>query len=148
MLEVWLDKALEGGASYADVRMQSVERTSLEMKDGELKEAVEGQEAGFGLRVLVDGSWGFASANSVIDEQLETAVSKALSMARASAGRAGEPVVLAPVPVVVDEVIWRPAKDSSCRHFMRFEPDVIWRSTARRRHNWRWFRSKTMTTVP
>ncbi len=111
MLEGWLDKAMDGGASYADLRVLSVENSRLELKDGELKEAVEGQEVGFGLRVLVNGSWGFASANSLAPKEGEGAVERALSLARATAARAGDPVVLAPVPTVTDTTIWTPSLD-------------------------------------
>jgi TldD protein len=111
LLERWLDRATEAGAGYADLRAVRTESTRLEIKDGELKEAVEGSEAGFGLRVLVDGSWGFASANSMEPSALEAAVEGAMSLARASAPRAGEPVVLAPVPAVTDTVLWEPGRD-------------------------------------
>ncbi len=111
MLEGWLEKALEGGAEYADLRSIHIERTTLELKDGKLKEAVEGAEAGFGLRVLVNGSWGFSSANSITPEAGMAAVTGALSLARATAARAGEAVTLAEVPAVVDSVIWEPRKD-------------------------------------
>ncbi len=111
MLEGLLDKAMDGGASYADLRVVTVESTRLELKDGDLKEAVEGAESGFGLRVLVNGSWGFASANSLERAEGRAAVRKALSLARATSARAGEPVVLAPVPTVTDTVIWSPVSD-------------------------------------
>jgi TldD protein len=111
LLEGWLDLALQGGAQYADLRALTIDRARLELKDGELKEAVEGQEAGFGLRVLVEGSWGFASANSITPDQGEAAVTKALSLARATAARAGEPVVMAEVPAEIDTVIWTPQRD-------------------------------------
>ena len=110
-MEGWLDRAVEGGASYADLRALTIKNTRLELKDGELKEAVEGQEAGFGLRVLVNGSWGFASANSLAAREGEAAVERALSLARATAVRAGEPVVLAEVPPVEGTAIWRPRTD-------------------------------------
>jgi TldD protein len=111
LLEGWLDLALQGGAQYADLRALTIDRARLELKDGELKEAVEGQEAGFGLRVLVEGSWGFASANSITPDQGEAAVTKALSLARATAARAGEPVAMAEVPAEIDTVIWTPQRD-------------------------------------
>jgi len=111
LLNGWLDKATDGGASYADLRAVAVESSRLELKDGELKEAVEGADAGFGLRVLVNGSWGFASANSMDPREGEVAVERALSLARATSARAGEPVVLAPVPTVTDTVIWSPRVD-------------------------------------
>lgn len=111
MLEGLLQEAMDGGASYADLRVVTVESSRLELKDGDLKEAVEGAESGFGLRVLVNGSWGFASANSLEPSQGRAAVARALSLARATAARAGEPVVLAPVPTVTDTVIWSPRRD-------------------------------------
>jgi TldD protein len=104
----WLDDAVRGGAEFADLRVLRVQRTSLELKDGELKEAVEGEEVGFGLRVLVDGSWGFASANSLAPEVGHEAVRKALSLARASTGRAGEPIKVAPVPILEEREVWEP----------------------------------------
>jgi TldD protein len=109
--ETWLDRALQGGAQYADLRAIHVETASLEVKDGDLKEAVEGQEAGFGLRVLVEGHWGFASSNAVDMETGLAAVDRALSLARASGSRSGQPVVLAEVPVEVDTVVWKPRED-------------------------------------
>jgi TldD protein len=102
---------MAGGASYADLRVMRYERTMLELKDGELKEAVEGREAGFGLRVLVDGSWGFSSANSLDRDTGLGAADRAVSLARGSARRAGEPVVLAEVPVEEDTVVWEPRED-------------------------------------
>ena len=111
MLDGWLESAIRGGAEYADLRAVTVEHTTLELKDGELKEAVEGQEAGFGLRVLVDGSWGFSSANSISKEAGTVAVTTALSLARATAARAGEAVTLAEVPVTEDTIIWVPRKE-------------------------------------
>jgi TldD protein len=107
----WLDRALQGGAQYADLRVVHVETASLEVKDGDLKEAVEGQEAGFGLRVLVDGRWGFSSSNALDAAAGLAAVDRALSLARASGPRSGDPVVLAEVPVEVDTVVWEPRED-------------------------------------
>jgi TldD protein len=111
MFEDWLERAQEAGAEFADLRVMRVERTSLELKDGELKEAVEGQEAGFGMRVLLGGSWGFASANSIDETAGLAAVDRAISLARASSTRSGEEVVLAQVPIVEDTLIWEPRED-------------------------------------
>ncbi len=111
MFEGWLGRAMEAGADFADLRVLHTERAHLELKDGELKEAVEGREAGFGLRVLVDGSWGFSSANSLDRASGLAAVERAISLARSSTARAGEPVDLAQVPIEEDTVVWEPRKD-------------------------------------
>jgi len=111
-LEGLVGRAARGGASYADVRVLWVEMTSLELKDGELKQAIEGAEAGFGLRVLVEGSWGFASANDLGAAAGEAALDAAMSMARASRARAGgEPARLAEARPEVAEVVWEPRRD-------------------------------------
>ncbi len=106
-----LDLASRGGASYADLRVLRFESTALELKDGELKQAVEGAEAGFGLRVLVGGAWGFASANDMDRGTMTATVASALSMARASQARMEEPATLAPVRTLEAEVVWRPRRD-------------------------------------
>ena len=111
LLEGLLERASAGGASFADLRVLWVEMTSLELKDGELKQAVEGAEAGFGLRVLVDGHWGFASANDLSAAAGGTALRRALAMARATRARGGEPVRLADVRPGTGEVVWRPRED-------------------------------------
>ena len=111
LLEGVLDRAGAGGASFADLRVLWVEMTSLELKDGELKQAVEGAEAGFGLRVLVDGHWGFASANDLSAAAGGTALRRALAMSRATRARGGEPVRLAAVRPGTGEVVWKPRED-------------------------------------
>jgi TldD protein len=111
LFDAWLERAVSGGASYADLRILRVDQTKLELKDGELKEAVEGSEAGFGLRVLRDGAWGFASSNELSEAAGKAAVDRALALALATSARSGEPAALAPVDVEEGEVIWRPAKD-------------------------------------
>ncbi len=110
-LEGLIGRATRDGASYADLRVVSVESTSLELKDGELKQAVEGAEAGFGVRVLVEGSWGFASANELRAAAGEAALDAAMSMARASRARAGEGARMAEVRPEVAEVVWEPRRD-------------------------------------
>ena len=61
----WLDAALgeaaAGGASYADVRLSETEELRLyAVSNRPVDERLEGN-AGIGVRVLVDGVWGFAS---------------------------------------------------------------------------------------
>ena len=56
-----LDEAASHGASYADVRLSEVEELRLyAVSDRPVDERLEGN-AGIGVRVLIDGVWGFAS---------------------------------------------------------------------------------------
>ena len=57
-----LDAAQRGGAAYADVRVVEREDEGLTVKNGALEAASSNRSAGLGVRVLVDGAWGFSSS--------------------------------------------------------------------------------------
>lgn len=107
--EATLALAQDLGADYADVRVETVEEQKISVQDGELRDLVAGSETGFGLRVLLDGAWGFASSNDLRAAALRDAAETAVALARAS--RADPPVSLAPADPVVARVHWRPKID-------------------------------------
>ena len=49
------------GASYADLRIHRITTEIVQLRDGELETAVVNREVGLAVRVIVDGTWGFAS---------------------------------------------------------------------------------------
>ena len=57
-----LDTAQAQGAQYADVRLVRQERQLVLVRSGTVEEVSLGEDAGFGVRALVDGAWGFASS--------------------------------------------------------------------------------------
>lgn len=82
---------------YADVRVVRLREEGLQVKNGVLEAWSDGESEGFGLRVLVDGYWGFAAAADLSGSETERVVREALALARASARVGGERVRLAPV---------------------------------------------------
>jgi len=60
---------------------------------------------GFGVRVIVDGAWGFAASPLVKPEEIARITGEAIEVARANAPLKNKPVVLAPVPAYTD--YWR-----------------------------------------
>jgi TldD protein len=80
-----LDAAVAAGASYADVRIERLERQVISVKNGRPDGMVEDESQGFGVRVLVDGAWGFASSSRVEPRELERIARRAVQIARASA---------------------------------------------------------------
>jgi len=95
-----VDRASSCGASYADCRV--IERLSQDIvaKNGELERMATGRDYGWGVRVIVDGGWGFASTFRFDPPSLESTVKKACEIARATASLRKRPVRLAPAPVV------------------------------------------------
>ena len=92
-----IDAAIGAGAGYADARSVTRRVQNVSTKNGEVDSIADGETEGVGVRVLVDGAWGFACDRRLSEEGAREAALRAVSFARASAGRAGRGrVVLAP----------------------------------------------------
>ena len=94
LIERALDAAQRGGASYADVRVVERETEGLTVKNGQLEGASSNTSAGFGVRVLVDGAWGFSSSAVLDLAEADRIADEALEIARASRIGRKEPVQL------------------------------------------------------
>jgi TldD protein len=84
------------GASYGDVRVLRRRTESLEAKNGKPESVSAAETEGFGVRVVVDGSWGFAASSRLGPEEMRRVASQAVAIARASARFQAKAVVLAP----------------------------------------------------
>ncbi len=98
------DTAIGRKVSFAEVRYTAVRHSSLMLQDGRADRMGAGSRLGMGVRVLLNGAWGFASTESPQQSDWLSALDDAVEMARVSATRLDEPVVLADAPPVVDEV--------------------------------------------
>lgn len=93
-----LDTAASRGASYADVRAIEVAREDIQVKNGEVGGMDLSDSAGLGVRVLVQGAWGFAATDDLTQDGADRCAAEAVAIARASASLEHEPVTLAPEP--------------------------------------------------
>lgn len=90
-----LESARRMGAEFADLRLLREETTSLLVQDGRADRLQAGRALGAGVRVLVEGCWGFATSQRLDRRGLKAAVEEAVASARATAGHADEPGVVA-----------------------------------------------------
>ncbi len=90
----------QAGASYGDIRVRDDRRENINVQNGKPEHIAVDRTAGLGVRVIVDGAWGFFGTHRLEDSALEAAVRQAVAIARASARFAGPPVVLSPVAPV------------------------------------------------
>ncbi|MCL2703029.1 MAG: TldD/PmbA family protein [Defluviitaleaceae bacterium] len=88
------------GADYVDIRVKDIWTEQISAEDGKAKALSSGRSVGFGIRVYVDGSLGFAAANDL--SKFEETARKAYEIACVSKDLQAEKIVLAPKPVVVD----------------------------------------------
>jgi len=91
------------GATYADCRVVRRESEHIAVKNREVETFISGDDMGVGVRVIIDGGWGFASTNRLDQASLEACVERAVAVARSGARARKRPVRLAPEPVHVDE---------------------------------------------
>ena len=97
-----LDAADRLGADYADVRIVERSNEQLTVKNGQLEAATSNQSAGFGVRVLLDGAWGFSASAVLEPGEADRIASEAVEIARASGVAQPGPVELDDTPPVTD----------------------------------------------
>jgi TldD protein len=93
-----LDTAASLGAGYADVRVVRRLEESIGIKTGRVEGVASGESEGFGVRVLVDGAWGFASSHVLTTAEADRIAGEAVRIARASATALREPAILSDRP--------------------------------------------------
>src|SRR5207342_996377 len=89
-----LDTASSLGAGYADIRVVRRLDESVAIRTGRVEGVASGESEGFGVRVLVDGAWGFASSHILTTEEADRVAAEAVRIARASGTALREPTVL------------------------------------------------------
>jgi TldD protein len=98
-------------ASYCDIRIIRLRQQSLNIrlnpergtgKTLEVPGVSDGGSFGFGVRVIVDGAWGFAASPLVKADEIARITGEAVEVAKANALLKNKPLVLAPVPAYRD----------------------------------------------
>ncbi|RAK03206.1 TldD protein [Larkinella arboricola] len=92
-----LNAAKAKGASYTDVRIGRYLRQFVVTREDKVQNIVNTESYGVGVRVIVDGCWGFASVVDAKSEaQTAKAAEEAVAIAKANARLMKQPVQLAP----------------------------------------------------
>jgi TldD protein len=91
-----LDAARGAGAQYADARVVAMRRQVVSVLGEQPGIPEEKEDLGFGVRVLVDGVWGYSSSPDVARRQAFRLAQEAVDQARA-AGAVRHDIQLAPI---------------------------------------------------
>ena len=87
------------GASYADLRVHAITTELVQLRDGELQTAVVDREIGLAVRVIVDGTWGFASHAGLTPDVAADTARHAVGVAVTLSALNAERIELAAEPV-------------------------------------------------
>ncbi len=84
-----LDTARQRGADYADVRVVRFRAESVAVRNKNVEALTSDESLGFGVRVIVDGYWGFAASHKMTTDEADAVAAEAVRVARASASVRG-----------------------------------------------------------
>jgi TldD protein len=91
------------GATHVDVRIERTRSGLLALRDVDLQSQADETIFGIGVRVIVNGAWGFASSPDVSIATAKKMAEIAVSMAKTSKPLSTEEVTLTPEPVYANQ---------------------------------------------
>jgi len=110
-----IDRAGRRGAQFAEVRALAGRGTSLVVQDRRAEKMFYSTTSGLGVRVLIDGSWGFASCDGFDGKLLDNCLDHAIALAGSSAPVVCDKAAIAHIPGTRDRV----------RCFGKLDPDQV-----------------------
>ena len=96
--------ATSAGASHVDVRIERTRSGILSLRDAKPETQSDETVVGIGVRVIVNGAWGFASSPDLSVDTAKRLANTAVAMARTSKPLSTEEVALAVEPVYSNQV--------------------------------------------
>ncbi|MDQ2680398.1 MAG: TldD/PmbA family protein [Candidatus Eremiobacteraeota bacterium] len=85
-----LDTAAKRGADYADIRFDVAKSERIEARNAVIATLSEQTSRGYGIRALVDGSWGFAASSELTNQGIDSTAALAVEIAKAGAALHGK----------------------------------------------------------
>ena len=91
-----LDTARLRGATHAEARIVDERKRALATRNGQIGSASDSESLGIGIRVIADGSFGFAATDDLTREGVQSCAAQAVQIAQASARVKSAELFLAP----------------------------------------------------
>jgi TldD protein len=94
---------LKKKVEYADIRHTRSNTEDVRVKNGNVETLSRSDDQGFGIRVIANGAWGFASSSLVNPDEMKRVAQVAMEIAQASALAKKEDVKLTPTEIHQDK---------------------------------------------
>ncbi|MGL5832367.1 MAG: TldD/PmbA family protein [Waterburya sp.] len=98
-----VDLIRQAGCEYGDIRICHYRNQNLAASDRSLNRLSDNVSSGFGVRVLLDGAWGFVASHRITPAEITRIVSLSVETAKGSRLTQQEPVKLVPVAAYQDQ---------------------------------------------
>ncbi|MGY1824387.1 TldD/PmbA family protein [Geodermatophilus sp. SYSU D00079] len=99
-----LTRALDLGCEHADLRVERIRTQTISLRDARLESLADGEDLGLAVRVVHEGTWGFAAGVVLTAAEAVRLAEEAVAVAKVSAAVASDRVELVPEPVYPDAV--------------------------------------------
>ncbi|MEQ1642024.1 MAG: TldD/PmbA family protein [Pyrinomonadaceae bacterium] len=109
LADVALATAKKFGASYADIRINRYRMENVSTRERQVLNVSSGQNFGFGVRVLINGTWGFAGSPIVTADEVKRVTTEAAAIAKANSAIQRKKIELVPTPKVT--ATWKSSFD-------------------------------------
>jgi TldD protein len=96
MADVALNAARSAGATYTDVRIGRYLNQFVITREDKVQNIVNTESYGLGVRVIANGSWGFAATDNLDNDSIAKTAATAVAIAKENSRLLTEPVRLAP----------------------------------------------------
>lgn len=125
LADVALNAATKAGATYADARIGRYLRQFVITRETRVENVVNTESTGIGIRVIVNGTWGFAATSDLSPDAVAKAAQQAAAIAKANSKFQSVPVQLAPTKGV-GEVSWAtPIKKNAMQVPVKEKVDLL-----------------------
>ena len=107
LAEVAISTARQLGATYADIRINRYRFESIVTREKQVQEVARNQSFGFGVRVLLNGTHGFAASRKVTSNEVRRVTGLAVEIAQANSAYQKKPIAMVPAAKAVTN--WKSA---------------------------------------
>ena len=97
-----LTRAVDLGCEHADLRVERIRTQTVRLRDARLEALADGEDLGLAVRVVHEGTWGFAAGVVLTAAEAVRLAEEAIAVAQVSAAMNTDRVELAPEPVHAD----------------------------------------------
>jgi TldD protein len=106
LADIALNTTKSLGATYTDVRIGRYLNQFVATREKKVQAIANTESFGVGIRVIANGTWGFAATNNVTPEGMKKTAERAVAIAKANSKFQKQPVKLAATPSY-GEVSWK-----------------------------------------
>jgi TldD protein len=130
LADVALNTAKTNGATYADIRIGRYLNQFIITREDKVQNVVNTESFGCGVRVIANGTWGFASTHEVTEEGISKAAKQAVAIAKANSKVQKEPVKLVPVQGYGDQSYKTPIQKNAFEVPIKDKAELLLKANA------------------